>query len=111
MTKRSRGRPPKTKGDDIQGIIKKIEEQTGDFSAKCADNLDTLFDVVYTTATSEKSPLKDKLASAKYCIEQAEKFLKKEEEKNKLLEEEEGRFDDELEEEPKGEVISLKAVD
>ena len=74
--KRSRGRPAKAVETDINSIINKIEEQQRKFSAKCANNLNDLLDVIFDVASgTTKAGIKDQVGAAKYCIEAAEKFL------------------------------------
>ena len=108
LPKRERGRPPKTNENDANAIILKIDEQLQRFNAKCADNLHILLEVIYGVAVSPKTPLKDKVSAAKYCIEQAEKFLKDDDGKKKVVEEPGAK---ESKAKATSAVISLKAVD
>jgi hypothetical protein len=72
--KRGRGRPPKTENDPNK-IIKKIEQEIQTFSAECADKLPKYYDIISQTALNPKSPLKDRIAAAKYCIEHAVTYM------------------------------------
>ncbi len=74
--KRGKGRPPKVKAYDANSIISKIKEEEQKFAAKCAENLKTLFDNIFTLAGDEDAPRKDMVAATKYCIEFAQKFEK-----------------------------------
>jgi len=107
LPKRSRGRPPKVDATDATAIISKIEEQVQRFSAKCADNLENLCNVIYAVAFDKKAPRKDRVGAAKYCIEKAEKFLKDGEKPKKQGEDDSG--DNNSEEQETDNVISLKA--
>lgn len=113
LPKRRVGRPAKTDEKDAIAIIAKIEDQVQRFNAKCADNLDTLFEVIYNVAIDKQAPRKDKVGAAKYCIEQAVIFLK---EGGKATKGDSDKDDEDYDEPKKKEttpsnVISLKARD
>ena len=103
--KKKAGRPKKVNANDPASIAKRIDEQKMKFGALCADNLDKLFGVMYTTALLDPlaSPT-NKISCSKYCIENALKFL--EEEATTVPED----YKPEDEEEEIGELISLTAV-
>ena len=78
--KRGRGRPPKTDPNNPEMIQKRISEQIDKFGAKCADNLDQLFGVMYDVAlkdkvNGEKPSMTNKVSAAKYCISFAQEYL------------------------------------
>ena len=78
--KKKAGRPKRTNPNDPASIIKRIEEQKMKFGSKTADNLDKLFDVMYTTALLDpKASPTNKISCARYCIEYASTFLEEKE--------------------------------
>lgn len=80
--KRKAGRPPKTDATCTLAIRAKVDEQYKKFGAKCADNLEKLYDTIYKVATGEEknAGIKDKVGAAKWCIEEAVKFMEGEKE-------------------------------
>lgn len=101
------GRPRKTQSTDTAAIMKKMEEAKAKISAKAADNLTELFDVIFNIATSPdpKASPTNKISCAKYCLELAAKHLEELEEGKPS----EGETPEEEEEEI-GELISLTAI-
>ena len=103
--KRKAGRPPKCNPNKPADIAKRIDQQKMKFGAKVADNLDKLFDVMYTTALLDpKASPTNKISCTKFCLEYAATFL--EEEATVVPED----YKPEDEEEEIGELISLTAI-
>lgn len=103
-----RGRPVKTDPTDPKAIAKRIDEQKMAFGARCADNLDKLFNNMYTIALlDETASPTNKISCTKYCLDYAQKFL--EDEATEVPEGYDGEDKDE-EDNNMGALISLKAV-
>jgi len=105
VEKRGRGRPKKVDAYNISEIVGRIQEEQQKFSAKCADNMEALFQNIYDVAFDGDSPRKDRVAATKYCIEFADAFLE-----DKLSPDGKGK-EFKKDGKTKAPLISLKAVD
>ena len=106
--KRGRGRPEKVDPLDAKAIIAKIKDEEQRFSAKCADNMQKLFNNIFNLAMDDKAPIKDHISATRYCIEFADNFLNSSSGKQPSK----GKEDTPpVTQKPVGSLISLKAVD